>query len=69
MSSSRIKELETLITRYQKSYYDGEGEISDAEFDALWDEFVEEITPSATVFGEFMWDAVKAEAAKVLENE
>ena len=39
------------------------------EFDALWDEFVEEITPSATVFGEFMWDAVKAEAAKVLENE
>ena len=39
------------------------------EFDALWDEFVEEITPSATVFGEYMWDAVKAEAAKVLENE
>ena len=31
-------ELENLITRYQKSYYDGEGEISDAEFDKLWDE-------------------------------
>ncbi len=39
------------------------------QFDALWDEFVEEITPSATVFGEFMWEAVKAEAAKVLDNE
>ncbi len=38
MSVSRIKELESLISRYQKSYYDGEGEISDAEFDALWDE-------------------------------
>ena len=38
-------------------------------FDALWDEFVEEITPSATVFSEFMQEAVLAEAAKVLENE
>ena len=38
-------------------------------FDALWDEFVEEITPSATVFGDFMQEAVLAEAAKVLENE
>ncbi len=38
MANNRIKELESLITRYQKSYYDGEGEISDAEFDALWDE-------------------------------
>lgn len=36
--SQRILELENLITRYQKSYYDGEGEISDAEFDKLWDE-------------------------------
>ena len=38
MENNRIKELEKLITRYQKSYYDGEGEVSDAEFDALWDE-------------------------------
>lgn len=38
MVNNRIKELESLITRYQKSYYDGEGEISDAEFDKLWDE-------------------------------
>lgn len=38
-------------------------------FDALWDEFVEEITPSATVFQEFMQEAVLAEAHKVLDNE
>ena len=37
-SSQRINELEKLITKYQASYYNGEGEISDAEFDALWDE-------------------------------
>lgn len=37
-SIQRISELEGLIKKYQKSYYDGEGDISDAEFDALWDE-------------------------------
>ena len=37
-SSQRIAELEKLIVKYQTSYYNGEGEISDAEFDALWDE-------------------------------
>ncbi|MBP5251209.1 MAG: DNA ligase (NAD(+)) LigA, partial [Treponema sp.] len=35
---SRIRELERLIKKYQDSYYNGEAEISDAEFDALWDE-------------------------------
>ena len=34
----RIKELEKLIQKYQKSYYNGEAEISDFEFDKLWDE-------------------------------
>lgn len=34
----RIKELVSLIKKYQKSYYDGEGEISDIDFDKLWDE-------------------------------
>ena len=33
--SSRINELVSLIKRYQTSYYNGEGEISDAEFDAF----------------------------------
>lgn len=36
--NDRTAELEKLIVRYQKSYYTGEAEISDAEFDALWDE-------------------------------
>ena len=36
--ASRIKDLVSLITRYQASYYNGEGEVSDAEFDRLWDE-------------------------------
>ena len=35
---ARIDELATLIRKYQDSYYNGEGEISDAEFDKLWDE-------------------------------
>jgi DNA ligase (NAD+) len=34
----RIAALEHLIKRYQRSYYNGEAEISDAEFDRLWDE-------------------------------
>ena len=38
MENPRISELEKLIVKYQTSYYNGEGEISDAEFDALWDE-------------------------------
>jgi DNA ligase (NAD+) len=34
----RVKALERLIRKYQDSYYNGEAEISDAEFDLLWDE-------------------------------
>lgn len=36
--NKRIKELEKLITKYQASYYNGEAEIEDFEFDKLWDE-------------------------------
>lgn len=36
--STRIKELEAQIKRHQTLYYNGEPEISDEEFDALWDE-------------------------------
>lgn len=36
--SLRIKELEKLIKYHQNLYYNGEGKISDAEFDKLWDE-------------------------------
>ena len=35
---SRIKQLSDLIKKYQQSYYNGESEIPDAEFDKLWDE-------------------------------
>jgi len=34
----RTHELEDLIQKYQASYYSGEAEISDEEFDLLWDE-------------------------------
>ncbi len=34
----RVRELESLITKYQKAYYNGESPISDNEFDDLWDE-------------------------------
>lgn len=37
-TTQRISELENLIIKYQASYYNGEAEISDTEFDKLWDE-------------------------------
>ena len=37
-AAGREKALERLIKKYQYSYYNGEAEISDAEFDLLWDE-------------------------------
>lgn len=36
--SARIDELAAVIKKYQDSYYNGEAEIEDAEFDKLWDE-------------------------------
>ena len=38
MKNPRIAELEKLIKKYQDSYYNGEAEIEDAQFDKLWDE-------------------------------
>ncbi|GAB6391792.1 MAG: NAD-dependent DNA ligase LigA [Treponematales bacterium] len=37
-TAGRAAVLERLIAGYQDSYYNGEAEISDAEFDRLWDE-------------------------------
>jgi DNA ligase (NAD+) len=38
ITGKRIAELERLIRRHQKLYYNGQPELSDAEFDDLWDE-------------------------------
>jgi len=38
LKNDRINSLARLIERYQESYYNGEAEISDSEFDLLWDE-------------------------------
>jgi DNA ligase (NAD+) len=35
---NRVEELEYLIPKYQENYYAGATEITDLEFDALWDE-------------------------------
>jgi DNA ligase (NAD+) len=48
MEDERIAELENLITGYQGSYYNGEAEIPDAEFDALWDE-LKRLAPDSPV--------------------
>jgi len=44
----RAAELEKLIQKYQGSYYSGEAEISDAQFDILWDE-LKSISPDSAV--------------------
>ena len=46
---SRVNELETLIRHHQACYYNGEPEISDAEFDLLWDELLR-TAPGSAVF-------------------
>ena len=59
----RIAELASLITRYQASYFNGEGEISDSEFDALWDELTE-LDPSNPVLQRVGADAGNFPKAK-----
>jgi DNA ligase (NAD+) len=44
----RIAELERLIQKYQASYYNGEAEISDGEFDLLWEE-LKNLAPGSEV--------------------
>ncbi|MDR2965439.1 MAG: NAD-dependent DNA ligase LigA [Treponema sp.] len=44
----RIEELEKLIQKYQTSYYNGEAEISDDQFDLLWDE-LKSLSPNSAI--------------------
>ena len=46
----RIAELAGLVKRHQDLYYNGQPEISDAEFDALWDELAD-LDPDNPVLG------------------
>ncbi len=48
---SRVNELEALIRHHQECYYNGEPEISDAEFDLLWDE-LRRIAPERAVLSD-----------------
>ncbi|MDR0411950.1 MAG: NAD-dependent DNA ligase LigA [Treponema sp.] len=48
LTERRIAELEALIQGYQASYYNGEAEISDAEFDLLWDE-LKTLAPDSSI--------------------
>ena len=59
----RIAELEKLIVKYQTSYYNGEGEISDADFDALWDE-LKELDPGNAVLQKVGADSGNFEKAR-----
>ena len=47
--NERINALASLIKSYQESYYNGEAEISDPEFDLLWDE-LRKLAPDHPLF-------------------
>ena len=47
-TNERISTLEELIIEYQASYYNGEAEVSDTEFDRLWDE-LKQLKPDSPV--------------------
>ena len=49
--SERVQELERLVRYHQERYYNDDAEISDAEFDALWDE-LRRLDPENAVFSE-----------------
>ena len=55
--SNRISELERLIGYHQKRYYNGDPEMSDAEFDLLWDE-LRRIDPSNPILARVGSDSV-----------
>jgi DNA ligase (NAD+) len=48
-AKARIAELERVIKRHQDLYYNGQPEISDADFDSLWDELAA-LDPANAIF-------------------
>lgn len=54
--SDRVEELVALIQHHQDAYYNGEPEISDAEFDLLWDE-LRTLDPQNALFSQIGVDA------------
>jgi DNA ligase (NAD+) len=50
-ADARIGELERLIKKHQDLYYNGQPELSDAEFDELWDELAS-LDPGNAIFVE-----------------
>jgi len=52
----RIAEIEALIQKYQTSYYNGEAEISDSDFDLLWDE-LKSLSPESDLLKKIGADA------------
>ena len=56
-------DLEKKILEYQKSYYDGNQKISDAEFDRLWSE-LEEKYPNSVLLSKVGSDTVKNKKIK-----
>ncbi|MDR1143184.1 MAG: NAD-dependent DNA ligase LigA [Spirochaetaceae bacterium] len=60
-NTERIKALERLIKKYQDSYYNGEAEISDAEFDLLWDE-LKSLDPQSPVLARVGADGLESGA-------
>ena len=50
----RILDLEKTIKKHQDLYYNAQPEISDAEFDALWDE-LKALDPQNKLFLRFLW--------------
>lgn len=48
-SARRVRELEKIVRHHQDLYYNGNPEISDADFDALWDE-LKALDPANVLF-------------------